>query len=173
MLASVNPVLSLRQRVGATQAELALRAQTSQPTIAAYESGAKSPTIRTLERLATSVGLELHATYVPAMTREERRSLELHRAIAARLVTDPERVVRLAKRNLARMATQSPGAASLWREWRHALSRPVDEVVEVLLDPRPAARELRHVTPFAGVLTPTERWSVYRRFRAMESPVGP
>ena len=107
------------------------------------------------------------------MTREERRSLELHRATAARLLADPEPVVRAAKRNLARMASQSPGAGSLWREWRRALSTPVDELVEVLVDPRPHARELRHVTPFAGVLTPSERWAVYRRFRALESAVGP
>lgn len=165
----MNPVLSLRHRVGATQAELAVLARTSQPTIAAYESGAKSPTIRTLERLAASVGLELHATFVPPMTREERRSLELHRAIAVRLAADPLPVVAAGKRNLARMASQHAGAVSLWREWRHALSQPVHVLADVLIDPRPRARELRHVTPFAGVLTPADRWDVYRRFRAMES----
>ena len=162
-------MLSLRQCVGETQAELAARARTSQPTIAAYESGAKSPTIRTLERLAASVGLELHATFVPPMTREERRSLELHRAIAARLVAEPLPVVAAGKRNLARMASQHPGARLLWREWRHALSQPVEVLTDMLIDPRPRARELRHVTPFAGVLTPADRWDVYRRFRAMES----
>jgi transcriptional regulator with XRE-family HTH domain len=151
-----------------TQAELAQRAATSQPTIAAYETGAKSPTVRTLSRLAASVGLELHATFVPPMTREERRSLALHQAIASRIVADPEPVVAKARRNLARMAKQSPGAASLWREWRRALSLPVDDLVDLLADPRPAARELRHVTPFAGVMPPQERWDVYRRFGRME-----
>ena len=106
------------------------------------------------------------------MTREERRSLELHRAIAAWLLADPAPVLRAAKRNLARMASQSPGAGSLWREWRRALSQPVDELAGILVDPRPQACEMRHVTPFAGVLTPRERWAVYRRFRAMESAVG-
>ena len=162
-------MLLLRSRVGVTQAELAASAQTSQPTIAAYESGAKSPTIRTLERLAASVGLELHATFVPPMTREERRSLELHRAITEVLVADPGLVVRAAKRNLAHMASQSPGAALLWKEWRRALALPVVDLVDALVDPRPPARELRHATPFAGVLTPAQRWGVYRRFRSMES----
>ena len=169
---ATSPVLALRQLVGISQAALAIRAGTSQPTIAAYESGAKSPTVRTLERLAAAVGLELHSMFVAPMTREERRSLELHRAIAARLRTDPDNVLRRARRNLDRMAKQSPGGRDRWREWRGALDLPVPELADLLVDPRPSARELRHVTPFAGVLTPAERRGVYRRFRKQERVDG-
>lgn len=169
----MNVVLALRRQAGVSQATLARSAATSQPTIAAYESGAKSPTVRTLERLARAVGLEVNATFVPRMTREERRSLELHRAIATHLVDDPVDVLGRAKRNLARMAKQSPAAAALWREWRHALARPPAEVADLLVDPRPAARELRQVTPFAGILTASERRDVYRRFRAQEGSHEP
>jgi predicted nucleotidyltransferase/DNA-binding XRE family transcriptional regulator len=42
---------SARQGASQTQRELALRAGTSQPAVAAYESGSKTPTIPTLERL--------------------------------------------------------------------------------------------------------------------------
>jgi transcriptional regulator with XRE-family HTH domain len=161
---SVNPVRMLRRLVGATQAELARRAETSQPTIAAYESGRKSPSLRTLQRLATSVGQELHVVFVPPMTREDQRSLELHRAIAEKLVADPASVVRKARKNVELMIKTNPEASALLRAWRQALSLPTSDLLDLLDDPRPRARELRHVSPFAGVLTPGERWDLYRRF---------
>jgi len=48
-----------RQAAGLSQAELARRAGTSQPAIARYESGAASPSVRTLERLLYAVGQQL------------------------------------------------------------------------------------------------------------------
>lgn len=164
----MHVVAQIRQRAQLTQAELAARAGTSQPTIAAYESGAKSPTLRTLERLAGSAGLELHPTLVPEMTREERRSLVLHRAIAQRVAGDPAGTLAIARRNLRRLERTHRGARHLWRAWRQALALPVEDLVELLVDPRLRARELRQVTPFAGVLSPAERWETYRRFRAQE-----
>lgn len=50
-----------RNRAGLTQAELAALAATSQPTIAAYESGSKIPSSDTLERLLDAAGLQLSA----------------------------------------------------------------------------------------------------------------
>jgi hypothetical protein len=37
-------------------------------------------------------------------------------------------------------------------------------LLPLLTDPDPWARELRHVTPFAGVLSAAERAEVYRAF---------
>ena len=162
-------VKDLRERRGLSQTLLARLAGTSQPTIAAYESGAKSPNLRTLERLARSVGLEAVVDFVPPLTREERRSLLLHRAIAERLRESPESTLQRARRNLARMRRQHSGARSILSRWRSLLDGPIDEIIEVLLDPRPSARELRHVTPFAGVLSGSERAAVYRQFRSTES----
>lgn len=48
-----------RTRAGLTQAQLARAAGTSQPTLAAYESGAKSPSVRTLDRLVRASGASL------------------------------------------------------------------------------------------------------------------
>lgn len=49
-------------RVGAelTQAELAAAMGTSQSAVAAWESGARTPGVETLERLATACGKHLH-----------------------------------------------------------------------------------------------------------------
>ena len=70
----MNPVRLIRAVAGMTQRELADAAETSQPTVAAYESGAKSPTWRTVERIADSVGLACYPTMGRALTRDQERS---------------------------------------------------------------------------------------------------
>ncbi len=62
MTLSARMIRQARTAAGLTQAELARRARTSQPTIAAYESGAKIPTVATLERLLRAAGAELRAS---------------------------------------------------------------------------------------------------------------
>jgi predicted nucleotidyltransferase/DNA-binding XRE family transcriptional regulator len=57
-----------RGRAGLTQAQLARAAGTSQPTLAAYESGAKSPSVRTLDRLIRASGATLDVTLRAAPT---------------------------------------------------------------------------------------------------------
>lgn len=164
----MTEIRELRRVAGVKQTELARAAGTSQPTIAAYEAGRKSPTLATVRRLARSVGLEMTVEYAPPMAREERRSLHLHRAMARRLEADPERVLAAAKRTLKRMRTRAASSSQPLREWAVLLNRPVEALVELLADPSPWARELRHVTPFAGVLTAAERCDVYRSFAAEE-----
>jgi len=67
----MNTVQKLRQQTGVTQQELAEMGGTSQSTIAAYETGTKSPTLRTIENLARSQNLEMVVTYIPQMARED------------------------------------------------------------------------------------------------------
>lgn len=164
----MNDIRTLRHRSGLTQAALAHAAGTSQPTIAAYEAGRKSPTMGTLRRLAQSVGLEATVQFHPPLTREDRRSLMLHKAIARHLEEDSKHVLERARKNLTRMKKLHPAAGQLFREWDVLLDRLVSELLPVLTDPSPRARELRHVTPFAGVLTAGERTEVYRTFAEAE-----
>lgn len=164
----MNPVKDLRHRCGLTQQELAQLARTSQSTIAAYEAGTKSPTLRTLERLATASGLEATIEFAPPMTREDRRSLALHREIAKHLAQHPEATLKRARRTLERMLESNPSARPLLSKWQGLLAGPIPEIIEVLYDPRPSARELRHVTPFAGVLRARERARIYREFASSE-----
>jgi len=169
----MNPVLQLREAAGMTQRELAERAGTSQSAIAAYESGRKSPTWRTVERLAQAAGREVDVRFVPTLTREDRRSLALHSAVAARLREQPDVVLLRARASLARMRALHPGARPLLDEWRVLLRRPIDALVPVLTDPKPWARELRHVTPFTGSLSAAERAQVYRGFAERELAAMP
>lgn len=165
----MNPIRLLRELRDLTQAELAEAAETSQPTIAAYEAGRKSPTLRTLRRLAAVAGLEATIAFHRPMTREERRSLHLHRAIARRLERSPEAVLRQARRTLSLMRRRHPKAEPYFREWDVFLDRPVSELLPALVDPSPRGRELRQVTPFAGVLSARERTEVYHSFRKAEA----
>jgi transcriptional regulator with XRE-family HTH domain len=160
----MNPVRALRDRAAITQEALALAAGTSQPTIAAYEAGRKSPTLSTMERLARAVGLHAEIEYFTPLTREERRSIALHRAIARRLTDEPEPVLVLARRNLRRMRARHGRSMHLLREWSVILDRPLPALSALLTDPSPWARELRQVTPFAAVLSAKERAAVYRAF---------
>lgn len=151
-----------------TQSDLARAAGTSQPTIAAYEAERKSPTLATLHRLANAAGFEMDVEFHPPLTREDRRSLALHRAVAEHLMEDPDRVLEQARETLARMKEASPTEIPLVREWEVLLDRPSEHVVSVLTDPAPHARELRHVTPFAGVLSAAQRARVYEAFARAE-----
>ncbi len=165
----MNPIRLLRDLTSLTQAGLAEVAGTSQPTIAAYEAGRKSPTLRTLRRLAEAAGLEASVAFHRPMTREERRSLHLHRAIARHLERDPKAVLARAQATLSLMRKNHPEAEQLFREWAVLLDRPLPELVHAIIDPSSWGRELRHVTPFAGVLSAEERTDMYRSFREEES----
>ncbi len=160
----MNPVRALRAQADVTQAVLAEAGGTSQSAVAAYEAGRKSPTVGTVQRLASAVGLDATIEYYPPLTREERRSLALHRAIASRLAATPEPVLAQARRCLARMRARAGATSQLLREWEVLLDRPAPALLALLTDPDPWARDLRHVTPFAGVLTAAERAEVYRAF---------
>ena len=66
MVLSATLIKEARTAAGLTQAELARRAGTSQPAVAAYESGNKIPTVITLERLLRVAGATLTASHLEA-----------------------------------------------------------------------------------------------------------
>lgn len=156
----------IRAVAGLSQAQFAAAAGTSQPTIASYETGAKSPTWRTIVRAAAGVGLACYPWVGQPMTRDQRRSLALHQAIAAELAARPHSVLETAHRNIAVMRAATPGAAHLLDEWDRILRLPTGLVASRMLDPSDHGRDLRQVTPFAGVLDARSRAAVYRAFRS-------
>ncbi len=121
----MNPIRQIRQLAALTQDELARAAGTSQPTIASYEAERKSPSWRTVQRVAEASGVLVEVRVFPGLTREERRSLALHAAIASRLQERPDETLIRARSNLKRMRDQQPGAVRLLREWSVLLARPI------------------------------------------------
>ena len=149
-----------------TQKEMADAAETSQPTVAAYEAGAKSPTWRTVERMASSVGLACYPLVGTPLTRDQARSMALHTAISHELRARGREVIEIALQNISRMQSLNPHASILLDEWERILEGTTDQIVARMLDPSEHGRDLRQVTPFAGVLSPAQRAAVYRSFRS-------
>ena len=65
-MAGQDLVRRVRRLSGLTQDDLAQRAETSRPTLSAYEQGRKSPSLSTFIRIADAAGIELHL--VPKVT---------------------------------------------------------------------------------------------------------
>jgi excisionase family DNA binding protein len=100
------------------------------------------------------------------LTRDQERSLWLHRALLASLVADPADVLRLARANVAWLLDlHKAGMAARWlAEWQQILDSGVDEVADVLTSRSPLAVELRQNSPFAGALPQETRSKVLTAF---------
>lgn len=95
----------------------------------------------------------------------DERSLELARAIAARIDSDPARTgLARARRVCSRWRTM--GHRAEVEEWGRVLELPWPEVRARLLDPSEVGQRLRQSSPFCGVLSARERWAIWRRFRS-------
>lgn len=158
-------VRELRRLSGLSQRELAERAGTSGPTIAAYESGTKEPRISTLDRLAGCAGHQLVAEVRPSdegarkRDRRRRRSLALAAATADRVGDDWSAAARLALSNLDRMrhVVGENRSNRLLDEWQDILTQGPDAVRRALLDTSARGDDRRQMQPFAGLLTDDER----------------
>ena len=95
--------------------------------------------------------------------RIDRRSIALHAAIAAKLRARPE-LLQIAFDNLDRWAPNASHAKPYFDKWRELLARPLDELLPLLTEDTERMRALRQANPFAGILTPAERWSIYAEF---------
>lgn len=99
----------------------------------------------------------------------DRRSLAMAEAVVAKIEGDPERAgLEQARRTLKRwqrIHQGNPRMTDTLNRWQGILSLPWREIKTILTDPEDAGAELRQNSPFAGVLTPEERNTIYRRFR--------
>ena len=87
------------------------------------------------------------------------------RLIAARLRRNPV-VLRLARENLRRWAAfDGRHVRPVFREWHAVLHRlNARQIADFLCSDTPMARRLRQSSPFAGVLSGTERQSIRRHY---------
>jgi hypothetical protein len=95
--------------------------------------------------------------------RLDARSLALHRAIAEKLRANPA-LLDIARENLDRWSTSNSRSQPYWDAWREILSRPLEEILALLVEQSERMTAMRQATPFAGVLDPAERWAIYERF---------
>jgi excisionase family DNA binding protein len=111
---------------------------------------------------------DIDALLRPAPTRDQLKALWLHRAVAGRLVTDPDAVLAKAMANLGRLRQVHPdGMTAVWLDrWRVILDGQIEGVIEALTSVEPYAIELRQNSPFAGVLPEEDRRAVLAAFAA-------
>ena len=95
----------------------------------------------------------------------EARSLAMHCLVARKVARNPA-LLKTARSTLAawrqRYAAAMPRALD---EWQAILERPWPEVAAFITNPGERATRLRQSTPFAGVLSASERERVYAAFR--------
>jgi hypothetical protein len=90
----------------------------------------------------------------------EERSLALHREIARRVRQNPELLAGVRERlgNDIKGGRFSVSVTDAMQEWLDLLSAsPLEQILQLLVDPGENARRLRQSTPFAGILTQEER----------------
>ena len=99
----------------------------------------------------------------------DERSLAFSSLIAGKLRADPA-LVQHARVNLERWLRDcSERSRPALLEWRALLYGPLDELLSFLTSTQERAVRLRQSSPFAGLLTPEERWSVLRDFQARDA----
>lgn len=96
--------------------------------------------------------------------RVEERSIWLHSAIAEKLRADPKGVLAKAWDNLEHLKTHARNSKDYVIAWETLLTGPLQDLLAAMVSPSQEARDLRQCSPFAGVLTPKERWNIYHQF---------
>ncbi len=95
----------------------------------------------------------------------EERSVAYHRAIAARLEQEPA-VLEKARQRVGRWL-QAEGVPPPFyaQKWAEILAAEPAVVATFLVERSELADELRQSSPFAGALSPQERWKIFHETR--------
>jgi hypothetical protein len=94
----------------------------------------------------------------------DRRSLALMEAVAEKIDQDPEKKgLEKARRVCARWVEMHDNP--YLKQWQSILTESWEDIKKILLDKSEEANALRQCNPFCGILSPRERWNIYREFR--------
>jgi hypothetical protein len=91
----------------------------------------------------------------------EERSLSYHRAIAEKLRADPGVLAKARQRVESWLAAGDP-VPFYARKWAEILAGDPNAIASFLVERSDLAAELRQSSPFAGALSPQERWAILR-----------
>lgn len=104
----------------------------------------------------------------PQLTRNQEKSLWLHRAVLGKLMMEPVTVLQSAKDNIARWRSEHrPDGKSVHYldRWSAVIEGGVDQVAAVLTGTDEQFCELRQNSPFASILPDEQRQQVLRSFQ--------
>jgi len=94
----------------------------------------------------------------------EERSVAYHSAIATLLRDRPE-VLENARRKVQSWLDREGGATFYARKWAEVLAGDPVSIAAFLRERSQFADALRQSSPFAGALSPQERWKIWRETR--------
>jgi excisionase family DNA binding protein len=105
---------------------------------------------------------------VDSMNLTDRRSLAYGLLIAAKLVSRPNEVLGVARRNLDHLRkVHSDGSADRYlNRWEELVDSPLETLIQVLVSTDEESIDLRHASPFAGLVTQAELDEIIRATRA-------
>lgn len=165
-------VRSRRTRLGLSQRAAARACGIPQSMLSRLEAGETQPSVATLQRVLDGLGAELHLELRPPAggesRREKQRSLWLNRVVVGELTRDPDRVIAIARDNIARWRSVHAGRSSVLAaldRWSQILDGGVEPIVATLTGLSEEAEDLRQNSPFAGALSPEQREQALASFR--------
>lgn len=91
----------------------------------------------------------------------EQRIYALHQRVILKLQANPERVLGVARTNLQRYRERN-GDWHAYMDWEKKLSLPLNDIISILKSDDESAVLARSNSPFAGCLSPQERWEILR-----------
>jgi len=172
---SQSQIRLARERAGVGVRELARRLGVTGSAVSQWErneivGSAKFETISKAlaaldEDLVVSTRPRERAAVRALSRREERVSLELHRAIAKKLIDDPDFVLGFVPANIDRMrrVARGPLAHGWLDEWAMLARGSLGGLIDSMLSTDQRAIDLRQNSPFAGSLTQDERVEAIER----------
>lgn len=166
-------VRARRVRLGLSQRAAAAICGIPQSMLSRIESGQTQPSLVTLERILGGLGAGLTLTVTSLNEasderREKQRSVWLNRAVVGELARDPDRVIGVARENIARwreVHAERPSILAALDRWSQILDDGPDAIALMLNAQTEEAADLRQNSPFAGVLSPEQRTQVLASFR--------
>jgi transcriptional regulator with XRE-family HTH domain len=150
-----------------TLRQLANRLNVTPGAVQQWEQREARGTIKleTLRRALRAIGSTGDTKPAPFERREDRVTYELHRAIAKKLIDNPDVVRSVMPTNINKMRSRlhSPLAQRWLDEWQALEAAPVGQLIDTMLGTDNEAKELRQNSPFTGVLTQEERLEAIRK----------
>jgi len=95
----------------------------------------------------------------------DARSLAMHVMAVEKIERDPT-LLSIPRRNLERWESHWRESPPAWlTQWQRILRQPWPAIAALITELSESATRLRQSTPFAGVLSPSERRKIYEAFR--------
>ncbi len=94
----------------------------------------------------------------------ELRSICLNEAIGRKISLDPT-IIESTKNEIIKLISEHKESSIYFLRWLEILNSPLDFIQSKLIEDGEEMAALRQSSPFAGILSPKERWEIYETFR--------